>query len=67
MKWFLSIAGVVLFLLGSLWILQGLNILTRGFMAGHIEYALLGAVVALGGIGLVLYANFRQKRTPAAR
>ena len=67
MKWFLSFVGIVLVLLGSLWILQCLNILTRGFMAGHIEYAILGAVVALGGIGLVLFANLRGKRAPAAR
>ena len=46
MRWILSLIGVVLVLLGSLWILQGLNIVPVGFMAGHLQYAVLGLVAA---------------------
>jgi uncharacterized integral membrane protein len=34
MRWLLSIVGIVLALLGTLWILQGTNIIRTGFMAG---------------------------------
>ncbi len=61
MKWILSIVGLVLVLLGILWILQGLNIVAVGFMAGHLQYALLGLVAAVGGLVLVLFANRRSK------
>ncbi len=66
MKWLLDIVGVILALLGLVWILQGANILKVGFMAGQLQYALLGIVVALVGIVLIVYANRPQKHTPSA-
>ncbi len=62
MRWILSIVGLVLALLGILWILQGLNIVPVGFMAGHLQYAVLGLVTAVGGLVLVLFANRRSKK-----
>ncbi len=62
MRWILSIVGLVLVLLGILWILQGLNIVPVGFMAGHLQYAVLGLVAAVGGLVLVLFANRRSKK-----
>jgi hypothetical protein len=59
MKWVLIILGVLLLLFGTVWILQGLNILTQGFMAGHIQYTFIGAIVDLVGIGLLVLANRR--------
>ncbi len=61
MRWILSIVGLVLVLFGILWILQGLNIVPVGFMAGHLQYAALGLVAAVGGLALVLFANRRAK------
>ncbi len=66
MRWILSIVGLVLVLLGILWILQGLNIVPVGFMAGHLQYAALGLVAAIGGLVLVLFANRRSLRTPSS-
>ena len=65
MKWLVSIVGVLLVLFGSLWILQGTGIITRGFMSGHVQYAILGIVSAVIGIGLVVLANRRRPNTPA--
>jgi hypothetical protein len=61
MKWFLSILGVLLLLVGTVWVLQGLNILNQGFMAGHLQYTLLGAIVDVIGIALLVFANRRRK------
>jgi len=63
-KWLLNIVGIVLALLGILWILQGTDIITSGFMAGHIQYTFLGIVSAILGIALLLFNNRRQKGTP---
>jgi lysozyme family protein len=66
MKWLLNIVAIVLVLIGGLWILQGTNIIASGFMAGRLEYALLGIVVAVVGIGLLWFINLRQKKTPTS-
>ena len=59
MKWLVTIVGVLLVLFGGLWVLQGTGIITRGFMSGHIQYAILGIVSAVIGIGLAVLANRR--------
>ncbi len=60
MKWLLDIVGVVLALLGALWILQGTNIVPVGFMAGQMHYALLGLIAVIVGVGLIVFVNRRQ-------
>ena len=65
MKWLGTVVGVLLVLFGGLWILQGTGIMTRGFMSGHVQYAILGIVSAAIGIGLVMFANRRRPDTPA--
>jgi hypothetical protein len=41
MKWVLSILGALLFFFGVIWVLQGTNVLTAGFMAGHMQFTFL--------------------------
>ncbi len=65
MKWLVTIVGVLLILFGGLWVLQGTGVITRGFMSGHIQYAILGIVSAVIGIGLVVLANWGRPDTPA--
>ncbi len=66
MKWVLSIIGAVLALLGALWFLQGINVVPVGFMAGHIQYAVLGVAAAVVGVALIFLANRRQRGAPSA-
>ncbi len=67
MKWLLRIVGVVLALLGALWFLQGIDLVPVGFMAGHFQYAMLGAAAVVVGLGLILFTNRRQRGAPSAR
>ena len=61
MKLVLAIVGVLLILMGSVWILQGFNILPIGFMAGQMQYALLGAILTVVGIALLVFSRRRRK------
>lgn len=61
MKWVLTIVGVLLILMGGIWILQGFNILPVGFMAGQMQYALLGAGLVVVGIGLLAFSRRNRK------
>jgi hypothetical protein len=54
------IVAAVLILLGAVWILQGLNILPGSFMTGHIQWAIYGALLAVIGIVLLLWARRRK-------
>jgi len=65
MKLVLTIIGVILILMGGVWILQGFNILPVGFMAGQMQYALYGAILAVVGIGLLVFSR-RRRKAPAA-
>ena len=55
-----SILGVLMVLLGGVWILQGINILPGSFMTGDIKWAVFGTILALLGAGLVYWLNFRK-------
>jgi len=65
MKLVLTIVGVILILMGAVWILQGFNILPVGFMAGQMQWALYGTIVALAGIGLLVFSRRRPKAQTA--
>jgi hypothetical protein len=60
MKVVLYVVGVLLVLVGLVWILQGINVLLGSMMSGRIQYAVLGLVVAVIGGGLLVYANRRR-------
>ena len=60
----LNIAGAVLIIFGTIWILQGVNILPGSFMTGQIRWAVYGAIAAAAGIGLVLVARRRRRQPP---
>jgi hypothetical protein len=64
MKWVLNILSVLLILMGTVWILQGLGLYPVGFMAHQIKYAYYGIGVDLMAVGLFVFANFRRKNLP---
>ncbi|MFI4976317.1 MAG: hypothetical protein ACHP84_17410 [Caulobacterales bacterium] len=57
MKIALTIVGVVAVLLGALWILQGLNVIPIGFMAGKIMWTGWGAFLLMGGAITLVWAQ----------
>jgi hypothetical protein len=56
-----TLLGVVMIAAGTIWILQGLNLAFRvGFMVGDKHWVAYGAILALFGIGQVIWSNTRQ-------
>jgi hypothetical protein len=61
MKTALNILGVILLLVGIVWILQGINILPGSLMSGKILYAILGLAVDVVGAVVLFFANRHSK------
>jgi uncharacterized membrane protein HdeD (DUF308 family) len=47
-------AGVLFVVVGAVWALQGLNVLTDSVMSDDKTWALIGPVVALAGLILII-------------
>jgi hypothetical protein len=60
--WTRGIAGVVLCLIGAVWIAQGTNAVHGSAMSGHGRYAVLGIAVVLIGLALLAWAWRIRKR-----
>jgi hypothetical protein len=58
-----SLIGILLAIMGGIWILQGLNLawgaLSRSFMQGDQHWALYGTIVLVIGICQVIWSNTR--------
>ena len=61
MKAALNVLGVILILVGLVWILQGVNILPGSFMSGKILYTFLGIAVDVVGAAMFFFSNRRSK------
>ena len=60
MKLALNILGILLVLVGILWILQGVNILPGAAMSGNMMWAYIGIVLDAVGAVLLYLANRRR-------
>ncbi|WP_033293016.1 hypothetical protein [Amycolatopsis jejuensis] len=60
-RWIALAVGVVLVLVGAVWVLQGAGVLKGSFMTGQKLWFLIGLVAFLGGVVLVA-ATVRRKR-----
>ena len=58
----LNIVGVLLVLFGSIWFLQGINVLPGSFMTGQVRWAIYGGIAVIAGIVLLVKAN-RPRRS----
>jgi hypothetical protein len=58
--WLLLALGVVLFLVGLVWTLQGLGTIAGGFMSGQKLWFTIGIIVGL--VGLVLIGSTARAR-----
>ena len=55
-----NVAGVLALLVGSVWFLQGINVLPGSFMTGQTKWAVYGAVLVVIGIVVLVVANRRR-------
>jgi len=59
-----TLLGLLFVLVGLIWIGQGLHIgpaaIMRGFMVSDKRWAIYGALLALGGVGEVVWTNTRR-------
>ena len=54
--------GVLCLLVGSVWLLQGINVLPGSFMSGQTKWAIYGGLLLVVGIGLLIGINRRRTR-----
>ena len=57
MRMLMTIVGVLLVLMGGVWILQGINVLPGSFMTGQTKWAIYGALTAVAGIVLIVLSR----------
>ena len=57
MKLVINIIAILLILVGTVWFLQGVNVLPGSFMSGQAKWAVFGAVAFGVGIGLLAAAK----------
>jgi len=66
MRVFSTLLGLVVTLMGLVWIGQGLHVgpaaIMRGFMVSDHKWAIYGAILAALGIGQVIWSNTRQRK-----
>lgn len=59
MKIALNVVGVLMVVMGTIWFLQGINILPGSFMTGQIRWAVYGAIAVVAGLLVMARANRR--------
>jgi hypothetical protein len=63
MKRVLQVVGVLVVIMGAIWILQGMNlippgnILARSFMMGQRQWALYGGIAVVAGLAMVFFGG----------
>ena len=60
----LRIAGGFLMFVGTVWFLQGINVLPGSFMSGQTRWAVNGGIAVVAGVALLLLAHRRSRRMP---
>jgi len=64
MKIILTIISSLMILSGTVWFLQGMNVLGGSRMSGQPQWVLNGAVLAVIGIGLLIFTRWRRGVRP---
>ncbi|BFU43712.1 hypothetical protein [Krasilnikovia sp. MM14-A1004] len=63
--WLAMSLGLLAVVLGAVWTLQGLNVLTDSAMSGVTVWAIVGPVVAVGGLILIVVGLRQRSRGKA--
>jgi len=53
----LNVVGILLVVIGVIWILQGVNVLPGSFMTGQVQWAIYGGLAVAAGLGALYAAN----------
>jgi len=61
MRWVMLIGGVLIAVIGSVWTLQGLNVMGGSAMSGSRTWAVIGPLVVIGGLALVVLGARRAR------
>ena len=64
MRLALNIIAVLLLVVGAVWVLQGLDVLSGSAMSGQTQWLIAGIVAVFAGIGLLVFVTRWQKREP---
>jgi len=56
-KLVLNVAGALAVLMGTIWLLQGINVLPGSFMSGQVRWAVYGAIAIVLGVMMLRRAN----------
>ncbi len=62
MKLALNIVGILVALTGVVWFLQGIGVLLGSFMSNQSQWALIGALCVIIGVGLLIVNNRRRNQ-----
>jgi hypothetical protein len=63
MRVVLRILAILLIVVGTIWILQGINVLPGSFMTGQIQWAYRGGLAAVVGLTILLFVGRRRNRS----
>jgi len=57
-----TLLGLLMICMGGIWVLQGLNLaFLDSFMANDPQWAIYGAILAVLGVGQVIWSNTRRR------
>ena len=63
MKIAFNVVGGLMVLMGTIWFLQGINVLPGSFMTGDLRWALYGGIAVVAGVMVLLRNNRRVMRS----
>jgi hypothetical protein len=55
MRWALIVVGVLMLLMGSVWTVQGINVLPGSVMSGQSFWAIVGVILLIVGAALCYF------------
>lgn len=61
MRWAGLVIGVLALLIGTVWTLQGLNILGGSVMSGQTTFVVIGPIIAIVGLVLIVVGARARK------